>query len=388
MRIVHTSDWHAGRIWKGRDRLNELQTILEQLASFLEHEHVDVLLVSGDVFDNGAPAAAAERAVFRFFRRVGAAAVKTAVIAGNHDSAARLEAWGTLTELVDVYVVARPRSAARGGVMRFDTRCGEHAIVAAIPWAPVHDIVTALELAADETAARQRYADWMKLMVDSLRGGFRGDAINLLMAHTHLDGARFGTSERRVHLGDDWAASAQALPSEAHYIGLGHIHRPQRIEAAPSPTCYAGSLLQLDFGEAGEEKSFVVIDARPGRPAEIHRIPYCGGVPLRRIRTTLADLERDATTLRDAGWLSVTVPISAPDPDLSGKVRRLLPNVLVVDSELPQEDQRPPEIERALLTPADLFRAYFRKEHGGAEPADNLVEAFVELRRQAEGGDE
>jgi hypothetical protein len=109
---------------------------------------------------------------------------------------------------------------------------------------------------------------------------------------------------------------------------------------------------------------------------------------LRRIRTTLADLERDATTLRDAGWLSVTVPISAPDPDLSGKVRRLLPNVLVVDSELPQEDQRPPEIERALLTPADLFRAYFRKEHGGAEPADNLVEAFVELRRQAEGGDE
>jgi DNA repair protein SbcD/Mre11 len=388
MRILHTSDWHAGRIWKGRDRLNELQTILEQVVSFIDHEHIDVLLVSGDVFDNGAPTAMAERAVFRFFRRVGGGGVKTVVIAGNHDSAARLEAWGTLTELVDVYVVARPRPADRGGVVRFDTRCGEHAIIAAIPWAPIHDIVSALELAADETAARQRYADWMKLMVDNLRVGFRSDAINLLIAHTHLDGARFGTSERRVHLGEDWAASAHALPSEAHYVGLGHIHRPQRIESAPSPTCYAGSLLQLDFGEAGEEKSFVVIEAQPGRPATIHRVPYCGGVPLRRIRATLAELERDAAALRNAGWLSVTVPISAPDPDLSGKVRRLLPNVLVVGSELPEEDERLPDIDRALLTPVDLFRAYYRKEHNGAEPAENLVEAFLDLRRQAEGGDE
>jgi len=208
------------------------------------------------------------------------------------------------------------------------------------------------------------------------------------MAHTHLDGARFGTSERRVHLGDDWAATPQALPSDAHYVALGHIHKPQRIEAAPSPTFYAGSLLQLDFGEAGEEKSYVVIDAHPGRPAEIQRIPYRNGVPLRRIRATLTELEHDATALRDAGWLSVTVPVTAPDPDLNGKVHRLLPNTLVVDPDLPQEDERPPEIDRASLSPADLFRAYFRKEHGGGEPADNLVEAFNELRSQTEGGEE
>ncbi len=178
MRIVHTSDWHAGRIWKGRDRLDELQAILDEIASFIEHDNVDVLLVSGDVFDSGAPAAAAERTVFRFFRRVGAAGAKTVVIAGNHDSAARLEAWGTLTELVEVYAVARPRSADGGGLVKFDTRSGGRAIVAAIPWAPVRDIVTALELASDETVARQRYADWMKLIVDNLRAGFRGDAVN------------------------------------------------------------------------------------------------------------------------------------------------------------------------------------------------------------------
>ncbi|MBV9200415.1 MAG: exonuclease subunit SbcD [Alphaproteobacteria bacterium] len=127
MLIVHTSDWHAGRLWKGIDRLPELETVLEDLGDFIEHERVDLLLMSGDVFDSRGPSAAAERAVFRFFRRVGKAGTKTVVIAGNHDDPARLEAWGTLAELVDVATVARPRPADRGGVMEFVARSGERA---------------------------------------------------------------------------------------------------------------------------------------------------------------------------------------------------------------------------------------------------------------------
>lgn len=144
MRIVHTSDWHAGRVWKGLDRLNELQAILDDLGDFIERERADLCLVSGDVFDNGAPTAVAERAVFRFFRRIGDAGTKTVVIAGNHDSAARLEAWGTLAELVDVHIVGRPRPADKGGIVTLESRSGDGVIVAAIPWAPVRDIVSAL----------------------------------------------------------------------------------------------------------------------------------------------------------------------------------------------------------------------------------------------------
>ena len=108
MLIVHTSDWHAGRLWKAIDRLPELEAVLENLGDYIERERVDLLLMSGDVFDSRGPSAAAERAVFRFFRRVGKAGTKTAVIAGNHDDPLRLEAWGTLAELVDVSTVAAP----------------------------------------------------------------------------------------------------------------------------------------------------------------------------------------------------------------------------------------------------------------------------------------
>src|SRR5205807_695564 len=92
MRIVHTSDWHAGRLWKNLRRLDELEAALGSLADFVATEDVDLLLVSGDIFDNGAPVAEAERLVFRFLRRMGEASVKTIVIAGNHDSPARLHA--------------------------------------------------------------------------------------------------------------------------------------------------------------------------------------------------------------------------------------------------------------------------------------------------------
>jgi exonuclease SbcD len=92
MRLAHTSDWHAGRILKRVDRLPELAAVLEQMGDDLEREKVDVLLMSGDVFDSGAPVAEAERVVFSFFKRLGRAGIETVVIAGNHDSPARMQA--------------------------------------------------------------------------------------------------------------------------------------------------------------------------------------------------------------------------------------------------------------------------------------------------------
>ncbi len=255
MRIVHTSDWHAGQLWKSRNRLGEFEAILDDLGDFIEHERVDLLLVSGDIFDVGAPTAEAEQVVFRFLRRVGRAGTRTVAIAGNHDSAVRMEAWGTLAELLDVHAVGHPRAADRGGVITISSRSGERAVVAAVPWAPVRNIVSALEIVTDENGARQHYARWMKQLIENLSARFAPDAINLMIAHAHIDGAALSGSERKAHLGAGWVISPQALASRAHYVALGHIHRPQMIEAAPSPACYAGSPMQLDFGEAESKRA-------------------------------------------------------------------------------------------------------------------------------------
>jgi exonuclease SbcD len=357
--------------------------VLENLGDDLEREKVDVLLMSGDVFDSGAPVAEAERVVFSFFKRLGRAGIETLVIAGNHDSPARVDAWAGLAELVGVHAVARPRPRDKGGAIELRTRGGEAAVVAAVPFASPSWFFSALELAEGETRPHQRYADGLKQVVANVTGAFRQDAVNVLMLHTHVDGAAFSGSERRVHLGEEWAATPQALPATAHYVALGHIHKPQRLESAPSPAEYAGSALQMDFGEAGEQKSWVLVDARPGQPARSERVSYRGGKRLARVRGTLADLERDAPRLSDPGSLLwVSVALGAPDPDLNARVRKLLPNALRVDVELKERllfDAGIAVAHAHAVEPSELYAAFVKARRGEAALDPELLAAFKEL---------
>lgn len=381
MKIVHTSDWHVGRRWKGIQRFDELEAVLDHLGSFIEEHAIDLVLHTGDVFESRNPPAEAEQLVNRFLVRVGRTGAQMVVLAGNHDDPLRFDARSLLTEFVNVQIIGRPRPASRGGTRTLVTRGGETAVVAALPFASPGAWVSALDLAGEEASARRKYAQMFDHAVQDLCAPFRPDAINLLMAHTHIEGAIFGESERRVHIGEDWAASPKSLPATASYIALGHIHMPQRIDV-PVPAFYAGSLLQMDFGEAGEEKSFVVVTASPGEPAAVEHVPYEGGIPLVDLRATLDELEVAADELRQSGWLRVTVPLTEKDPDLNRKVRELLPNALVVRAELP-EPEEPPDIRlEAGVSPVGHYGAYHLREH--QRDADLAVlETFQDLYDQA-----
>jgi exonuclease SbcD len=382
MKIVHTSDWHIGRRWKGILRLDELEAVLDQLAGFIEEHAIDLVLHTGDVFESRNPPAEAEQLVNRFLVRVGRSGAQMLVIAGNHDDPLRLDARSLLTEFVHVQILGRPRPASRGGTRTVTTRSGETAVVAALPFASPGAWISALDLAGEEASARVKYARMFELAVADLCAPFQPDAVNLLMAHTHLEGALFGESERRVHIAEDWAASPKALPATASYVALGHLHRPQRIDA-PAPAYYAGSLLQMDFGEAGEEKSFVVVKASPGkpvRPEDIQHIPYEGGLPLIDLRATLAELEEAADRHR-TGWLRVTVPLTERDPDLNRKVRELLPNALVVRAELPEPEEVPEDRLEKGLSPVGHYGAYHLRAHQREADLD-VLETFQNLYDQ------
>jgi len=113
MKIVHTSDWHIGRRWKGIQRFDELEAVLDHLAAFIEEQWIDLVLHSGDVFESRNPPAEAEQLVNRFLVRVGRSGAQILVIAGNHDDALRLDARSLLTEFVNVQILGRPRPASR-----------------------------------------------------------------------------------------------------------------------------------------------------------------------------------------------------------------------------------------------------------------------------------
>jgi exonuclease SbcD len=380
VKIVHTSDWHVGRRWKGIQRLDELEAVLDHLAAFIEKHSIDLVLHTGDVFESRNPPAEAEQLVNRFLVRVGRTGAHMLVLAGNHDDPLRLDARSLLTEFVNVQIIGRPRPALHGGNRIIETRCGEKAIIAALPFASPGAWVSALDLVGEEASARSKYARMFELAVQDLCDAFQPDAVNLLMAHTYIEGAIFGESERRVHLGADWAASPEALPSTASYIALGHIHKPQKIDG-PVPTYYAGSLLQMDFGEAGEEKTFIVVTASPGKPAAVEHVPYEGGRQLVDIHASLAELEETADQYRE-GWLRVTVPLTEKDPDLNRKVRELLPNALVVRAELPEAEEQPEIHLETGVSPVGHYGAYHRRVHQH-EPELDVLETFQDLYDEA-----
>jgi exonuclease SbcD len=219
----------------------------------------------------------------------------------------------------------------------------------------------------------------MQRILEHLAGGFQPDAIRLIIAHTHLANAVLAGSERKVHVGEEWAMTPQAIPDTAQYVGLGHIHRHQKVEA-PAPTFYAGSPLQLDFGEVGETKQFLLLEAAPRLPVRVEPVPYQGGLQLTDVSGTLEDIERDAERHRLAGHLRVKVQLPARDPDIARKVRRLLPNVVVVNTEIPHDEQvSHVEHPAAGAAPRDLYAAYHRKEHG-CEAETQLLGAFDDLR--------
>ena len=377
MKIIHTSDWHVGRRWKGVQRLDEMEAILDHLGQFIEREAVDLVLHTGDIFDSRNPPAEAERLVNRFFVRVGRAGAHMVLIAGNHDDPQRLDARSLLAEYANVQILGRPRSAQQGGCRVIETRCGDKAVVAALPFASAGAWVSALDLAGDEASSRSKYARMFQLAVQNLSQAFQPDAVNLLMAHAHLEGAVFGGSERRVHIGEDWAATAQTLPATASYIALGHIHKPQKV-GGTLPAYYAGSPLQMDFGEAGQENTLVVVTATPGKPAKIEHVQYEGGLPLVDLRATLQELEGIAHAHRTGCWLRVTVPLKEKNPDINRQVRDLLPNALVVRTELPEIEQ-PRTVRPAQgSSPSEYYSAYHMHEYE-AEPAPDVVKTFQQL---------
>jgi hypothetical protein len=134
----------------------------------------------------------------------------------------------------------------------------------------------------------------------------------------------------------------------------------------------------MDFGEAGQENTFVVVTATPGKPAKIEHVQYEGGLPLVDLRATLQELEGIAHAHRTGCWLRVTVPLKEKNPDINRQVRDLLPNALVVRTELPEIEQ-PRTIRPAEgASPSEYYSAYHMHEYE-AEPAPDVVETFQQL---------
>ncbi|MGZ8600799.1 MAG: exonuclease SbcCD subunit D [Actinomycetota bacterium] len=381
MRFLHTADWHVGRAIRGRSRTDEFAAVLDEVVSIAVDEGVDVVLLAGDVYEHHAPAPDADAIVFETFLRLHHAGIRVVAIPGNHDSALRMEAFGKVLRPLGIEIVPRVARPDAGGVVVVPSRDGaQEAEVAAIPFVPERRFGDARALFDASEAWYQGYAQGMGELLGAMAGGFTPGRIPIVLGHLFTDGALVtpGGAERELTIGIAYAVPPSRLPADAAYVALGHVHLAQSVKGSPAPARYAGSLLQLDFGEAGQRKSVAVVEATPGKPAKVREVPLSRGRALRDVRGTLDEVVAQGAGAGDA-WLRVFVRTEGPLPGIADRIRDELPNALDVHLDYERQDGTGGDgAPISSLHPREQFVAYHEAHHGVA-PSEELLAAFDEM---------
>jgi len=366
MKILHTSDWHVGKVLKGRDRHDEHVAVLGSLVKVARDEDVDVVLIAGDVFETAAPTAKAQGLVMRTLLALRDDGRQVVVIAGNHDNSALLDAvYRPVLGELGLHVLGTPKRPEAGGLLALRTRGGKPVNVAALPFLSHRYAVRAAEIMLHEFAVHaldyaQRFGEIVRLLTQ----GFTADTVNVCMAHATLLGGRRGGGEREVQTSLDYELPASMFPATAHYVALGHLHRCQEIPG-PCPTFYSGSPLAIDFGEEANEPAALIVTAEPGIRADARPVQIAGG---RRLRTLRGTLDQVISEGEQAGDAYVRVVLAEPGrAGLGDLVRDKLPNTLEVmldDAHRPRpggrDGDRPSRIGRS---PRELFGDYLGEQN-------------------------
>ena len=388
MRILHTSDWHLGARLGRHDRLADQRTALVSVVGVAKREKPHLIIHSGDLFDGFHPAHAV---LHLALGALGALArmAPTVVIAGNHDSCGLLRALEQATAPAygeRLQLVTAPRALA------VETKCG----TARIGCVPFVSAGRALRERSDENVRRAHaYAEHIGELTARLGAEVReaaraGDTV-LHAAHLHTAGARPGNSERRVTIGDEYAADGADVPA-CEYAAFGHIHDQQPVPHAEAPARYAGSLIQLDFGESTSTKSCLLVETgRSG--ARIETVPIDSGRPL-------VDYEGGVDGLLELGEqgelhdaiLRATVHSSRRLYDLSSRLVAVAPRVRLHELVNYVENDTAKDLREHDWEPVDstepiekLWTKWRKTRTGSEREADETAAAlFAEAVRNAE----
>ncbi len=372
MRLLHTSDWHVGKLIRGLSRADEHRTVLDEIAGVAADEAVDLVLVAGDLYETAAPGPESEEIVYRALLAL-AEVAPVVVIAGNHDNPRRLEAVAPLLQLGRVTVLGQVARPDEGGLVRIDAD-GVPVQLALLPFVSKRGIVRADALMSNEAYEHgQAYDERLRAVLSSLCAGFGPDTVDIVCGHAFAAGGTLGGGERSAHTIEDYAVGAQAFPVEAQYVALGHLHRAQDIPGR-TRIHYSGSPLMLDFGETADTKSVAVVEIEPGTPAAVRDVTLRSGRRLRTLRGTMADLEAvRGTTDDDHLRIVVTDVVRA---GLAEEIREWFPHAVDVHVERPDVERSSAPAGPDLRTPGERFRAFL--DESGVDD-DRLGPAFDDL---------
>ncbi len=404
LKILHTADWHMGQMFQRYDRFKEHEFFLKWLLETLEKEETDVLLISGDIFDISNPAAATIRQFYTFLNRAVTLnpALQIVVIAGNHDSPARIETPKPLLESSNIHLVGYVEKTAEKEIdcdkliIPLKDKQGEvKAFCVAIPFLRIGDYPS---MESNVNA----YIDGVAALYDLVtkeamarKSDYQGI---IAMGHLHVQQAEITDMDRmeRQIMGGVEGIPVSAFSNELAYVALGHIHKAQSVGGRQNVR-YSGSPLPMSFSERNYKHQVVVFNLEGNTLSEMRfiEIPVC--IPVISIPIVHAPIEEVLQTLdalpevtgdKDlAPYLEVRVLEDRPDPSRRHKVEKALEgkyvrlatiNLKSAVEEISEKSALESSKKLDDLKPVDIFSKVYESKYGNAAP-DDMLQLFNQV---------
>lgn len=425
MKVLHTADWHLGQQFHGFDRDAEHRFFLEWLCNTLKEEQIDLLLLSGDVYDNGNPSASSMSLFYDFLAKAYRACpgLQTIIIAGNHDAAGRLQAPNPLLNALSVQVIGVPaRSTEAEGGLDYsqlvlpvrDAQGQVRAWCVAMPFLKSSDYRWGLSYAE---GVGQCYAQAFAYARAQRQPG---QAI-LAMGHLHANGAS-ATADEKEHersiMGGVEQISTDVFPQEVAYTALGHIHRAQALGGRDNVR-YAGTPVPMSFSERHYKHQVVCFKLEGEQAADIRAIevPTLSEVALLPEKpallaevlakiAALPDVSQEADETYHPPYIKVQVLLEGPQPGLhaqvaqalEGKQARLCKTEVFYPSASNPDGKAAdaPKKRSEMLPPMELFKHIYRMKFpkqaaenetadaAGQEVPEELIKCFKEAMANTE----
>jgi exonuclease SbcD len=330
-RVLHTADWHLGKLLNEQSREEEHELFLEWLLDRVCALEVDAIILAGDVFDSSNPPQSAQARYFSFVSRLyKQTSCKFVVISGNHDSAIQLEAPKQVLETLNVSVTGNLAENPKERILLLPNLEKLQLAVALIPFLKDRDLRQGKE--------GQTYDDIRGQLVEGIERIYEETVSSFIDMHCdcpliatgHLTvvGAETSDSERQIHVGGLGDIGANRFSKKLSYVALGHIHRPQKAGGIEIVR-YSGSPIPLSFSEWKDTKQVRILDFSKTGLVSQAPLPIPVFRKLVQLRTHTANLETDIQNFcgQQGGvlrtWVELIVEDASLEDDLTERVEDL-----------------------------------------------------------------
>ena len=399
MKILHTADWHLGKRLDRFSRLEEQILVMNEIVEIANEQHVNLVLIAGDLFDNFNPGVEATELFYKTLKRLSLNGKRPVVaISGNHDSPNLIDAPDPLARECGIILIGHPKAEVSPfeveGFKIKQSAPGFIEIQLKNQDFPVRILHTpyANEIRLKEYFGQNKEEELNNVLAENwkhLADKYCDEnGVNLLMAHLYMNkkGAPLleePEGEKPIKIGNADLIYSDIIPAQIQYTALGHLHGCRNIGTEDKPVVYASSPLCYSFSEAGQTKYVSIIDAQPNQKVSFERIPLQNGKSLARktfnnVETAVEWLTENQNSLVELTLESETFLTSEERKRIYQThhgIVHLIPKIR--NQEFNENELRTVNLNQDIKS---LFKDYFKSKNNGQEANDDLINLFNEIK--------